>query len=157
MKPHRVGIYARVSTNEQGTENQLIDLRRYAEQRGWTIFGEYLSGFTFPLMYGKDVFVESVGSQVEISRPADCPALGVNANFGEKSWFLPGFENTFAGQIRNIHLTGKPISEADEKTVTFSRFNVNDVIVHALPQGFDLIYFLLCDCLDPSSLEFPLV
>lgn len=31
----RVGIYARVSTVEQKTENQLLELRRYAEARGW--------------------------------------------------------------------------------------------------------------------------
>ena len=42
MKLHRVAIYARVSTNEQSTENQLIDLRRYAEQRGWTVQKEYV-------------------------------------------------------------------------------------------------------------------
>lgn len=42
MLTKRVGIYARVSTVDQNTENQLIDLRRYAEQRGWTITKEYV-------------------------------------------------------------------------------------------------------------------
>ncbi len=30
-------LYARVSTADQTTENQLLELRRYAEARGWTI------------------------------------------------------------------------------------------------------------------------
>lgn len=34
--PTRAGIYARVSTTDQTCENQLIDLRRYCEARGWT-------------------------------------------------------------------------------------------------------------------------
>src|ERR1035438_4730717 len=36
----RVGIYARVSTKEQTTENQLLDLRKYCEARGWQIVAE---------------------------------------------------------------------------------------------------------------------
>src|SRR3954447_21651030 len=32
----RAGIYARVSTLDQEPENQLQELRRYAEARGWT-------------------------------------------------------------------------------------------------------------------------
>jgi len=32
----RAGIYARVSTFEQNAENQLQDVRRYVEARGWT-------------------------------------------------------------------------------------------------------------------------
>lgn len=32
----RAAVYARVSTLEQTTENQLTELRRYIEQRGWT-------------------------------------------------------------------------------------------------------------------------
>jgi DNA invertase Pin-like site-specific DNA recombinase len=31
-----VALYARVSTQEQTCENQLLELRRYAEARGWT-------------------------------------------------------------------------------------------------------------------------
>ena len=38
----KVAIYARVSTGEQSCENQLIELRRYAEARGWAIFKEYV-------------------------------------------------------------------------------------------------------------------
>ncbi len=34
-------IYARVSTNEQSTEPQLLDLRRYADQRGWDVYQVY--------------------------------------------------------------------------------------------------------------------
>src|SRR6185295_15902525 len=32
----RVAIYARVSTADQQVDNQLLELRRYAEARGWT-------------------------------------------------------------------------------------------------------------------------
>ncbi len=35
-KTTRAGIYARVSTTDQTCENQLIELRRYCEARGWT-------------------------------------------------------------------------------------------------------------------------
>jgi DNA invertase Pin-like site-specific DNA recombinase len=40
----RVALYARVSTNcgRQGTENQLIALRKYCATRGWEIAGEYV-------------------------------------------------------------------------------------------------------------------
>ena len=33
---HRAAIYARVSTLDQNPENQLAELRRYVEARGWT-------------------------------------------------------------------------------------------------------------------------
>ena len=33
---YRAAIYARVSTIEQNCENQLLELRRYVEARGWT-------------------------------------------------------------------------------------------------------------------------
>jgi len=42
MEMKRVGIYARVSTGDQSTENQLLDLRRYVEQRGWRIGKEFV-------------------------------------------------------------------------------------------------------------------
>ena len=42
MNKKRCGIYARCSTDLQSTDNQLIDLRRYAEQRGWEISKEYV-------------------------------------------------------------------------------------------------------------------
>ena len=32
----RAAVYARVSTFDQEPENQLAELRRYAEARGWT-------------------------------------------------------------------------------------------------------------------------
>ena len=38
----RVALYARVSTNDQHPENQLLDLRRYARERGWDVQGEYV-------------------------------------------------------------------------------------------------------------------
>ena len=38
----RVAVYARVSTSDQSTESQLLDLRRYTRERGWTIFKEYV-------------------------------------------------------------------------------------------------------------------
>jgi len=37
----RVAIYARVSTTDQSTEAQLLDLRRYVSDRGWQVFEEY--------------------------------------------------------------------------------------------------------------------
>jgi len=37
----RVAIYARVSTTDQSTDSQLLDLRRYVADRGWRIFKEY--------------------------------------------------------------------------------------------------------------------
>lgn len=47
MESKRVAIYARVSTADQSTENQSIDLRRYAGQRGWIIAKEYVDhGFS---------------------------------------------------------------------------------------------------------------
>ena len=38
----RIAIYARVSTTDQSTESQLLDLRRYTRERGWTLFKEYV-------------------------------------------------------------------------------------------------------------------
>jgi len=38
----RVALYARVSTTDQSTESQLLDLRRYVRERGWDIFKEYV-------------------------------------------------------------------------------------------------------------------
>jgi len=38
----RVAIYARVSTTDQSTDSQLLDLRRYVSERGWNIFKEYV-------------------------------------------------------------------------------------------------------------------
>ena len=40
MDIKRVGIYCRVSTANQTTENQLLDLRKYCEARGWKIAAE---------------------------------------------------------------------------------------------------------------------
>ncbi len=37
----RVAIYARVSTTDQSTDSQLLDLRRYVSERGWHTFREY--------------------------------------------------------------------------------------------------------------------
>ncbi len=41
MKPTRVAIYTRVSTLNQTTENQRLDLERVATLRGWTIVETY--------------------------------------------------------------------------------------------------------------------
>ena len=37
----KCAVYARVSTRDQSTEAQLLDLRRYAQQRNWKIYREY--------------------------------------------------------------------------------------------------------------------
>src|SRR5437773_1895072 len=38
----RVAVYARVSTLDQEPENQLAEVRRYADARGWTLTKEYV-------------------------------------------------------------------------------------------------------------------
>jgi len=38
----RVALYARVSTTDQSTESQLLDLKRYVSERGWNIYQEYV-------------------------------------------------------------------------------------------------------------------
>jgi len=42
QRSNRVALYARVSTTEQSTDSQLLDLRRYVSERGWDIFKEYV-------------------------------------------------------------------------------------------------------------------
>ncbi len=42
QKPIKVAIYARVSTADQNPEAQLLALREYAAQRGFTIYKEYI-------------------------------------------------------------------------------------------------------------------
>src|SRR5208282_3711207 len=42
MKTKRVALYARVSTDSQTTENQLLQLRAVAERHGWTIVAEFV-------------------------------------------------------------------------------------------------------------------
>ena len=37
----RIAIYARVSTSDQSSESQLLDLRRYVSDRGWQSYKEY--------------------------------------------------------------------------------------------------------------------
>lgn len=37
MEIKRVGIYCRVSTKDQNAENQVLDLRRYCDSRGWEV------------------------------------------------------------------------------------------------------------------------
>ena len=41
-KAKRVAVYARVSTDSQTTENQLLQLRTVAERHGWTVVAEYV-------------------------------------------------------------------------------------------------------------------
>jgi len=38
----RVALYARVSTTDQSTDSQLLDLRRYVRERGWDVYKEYV-------------------------------------------------------------------------------------------------------------------
>ena len=42
MEIQRVGLYARVSTKDQTSQNQVLDLRRYCDQRGWQIVAEQI-------------------------------------------------------------------------------------------------------------------
>lgn len=42
MKPIRAALYARVSTDDQTTENQLIELRAAAKRLGWTVVDEFV-------------------------------------------------------------------------------------------------------------------
>ena len=42
QKPLRAALYARVSTDRQSTENQLIELRQTAERLGWAVVGEFV-------------------------------------------------------------------------------------------------------------------
>lgn len=60
----RVGIYARVSTKDKGqsVENQVPDLRSYAQARGWTIYKEYVeeeSGGTGKRSQFQDLFADA--------------------------------------------------------------------------------------------------
>ena len=41
-KGKKVAVYARVSTLDQSTDSQLLDLRRYVSDRGWQIYQEYV-------------------------------------------------------------------------------------------------------------------
>ena len=41
VRPSRVALHARISTSDQTTESQLLDLRRYVQDRGWQVFQEY--------------------------------------------------------------------------------------------------------------------
>jgi DNA invertase Pin-like site-specific DNA recombinase len=41
-KATRVALYLRVSTSDQHAENQLPELERYAEARGWSVVGRYV-------------------------------------------------------------------------------------------------------------------
>lgn len=42
MKTKQVALYARVSTDSQTTENQLLQLRAVAERHGWSIVAEFV-------------------------------------------------------------------------------------------------------------------
>ncbi len=41
-KKKGIAVYARVSTSDQSTESQLLDLRHYVEDRGWKVYREYV-------------------------------------------------------------------------------------------------------------------
>jgi DNA invertase Pin-like site-specific DNA recombinase len=38
----KIAIYARVSTEKQDNENQLVQLREFGAKQGWTVFAEYV-------------------------------------------------------------------------------------------------------------------
>jgi DNA invertase Pin-like site-specific DNA recombinase len=41
-QPKRVAIYARLSSDDQTTDNQLLELRQVAEQAGWQAVETYV-------------------------------------------------------------------------------------------------------------------
>jgi putative DNA-invertase from lambdoid prophage Rac len=42
QQPRRVAIYTRVSTDQQTTENQIIELKQYCAARQWTVAMDYI-------------------------------------------------------------------------------------------------------------------
>ena len=38
----KIAIYARVSTDKQDNENQLVQLREFADKQDWGVFAEYV-------------------------------------------------------------------------------------------------------------------
>ena len=38
----RIAIYARVSTDKQDTDNQLIQLRQFSAKQGWQVVAEFV-------------------------------------------------------------------------------------------------------------------
>lgn len=40
--PNRIALYARVSTQDQTAENQILELRSYCTARGWTVAQEFV-------------------------------------------------------------------------------------------------------------------
>ncbi|MBI3661698.1 MAG: recombinase family protein [Acidobacteria bacterium] len=58
----RIAIYARVSTDKQDTENQLLQLREFAAKQGWTIHREYVdyeSGSKSERLQFKQMFADA--------------------------------------------------------------------------------------------------
>jgi DNA invertase Pin-like site-specific DNA recombinase len=53
MEIKRAAVYARVSTGQQDTENQLIELRRYCQARGWEVVEFVDNGFSGALEQDK--------------------------------------------------------------------------------------------------------
>jgi len=41
-KKKGIAVYARVSTSDQSTESQLLDLRHYVQNRGWKVYREFV-------------------------------------------------------------------------------------------------------------------
>ena len=74
MTTTRAAIYARVSTTDQTCENQLLELRRYCEARGWT---------------GTE-FVDTGISGAKDKRPALDGLLEMRSADGSMSWSAGG-------------------------------------------------------------------
>jgi DNA invertase Pin-like site-specific DNA recombinase len=53
MEIKKAAVYARVSTNQQDTQNQLIELRRYCQARGWEAVEFIDNGFSGALTEDK--------------------------------------------------------------------------------------------------------
>ena len=52
----RAAIYARVSTNSQNCENQLLELRAVSQRMNWTVAAERF-GMRWANTYETDVFI----------------------------------------------------------------------------------------------------
>src|SRR5215469_8850506 len=80
---HRIVIYARVSTKDRGQdpENQLQQLREFAQAQAWTVVHEYVdhvSGKTSDRVHFKKLFQDASLSQQEITDELGCSQISIS-------------------------------------------------------------------------------